>query len=211
MTDCSWPPRAGLTSVPGSGRRVDHGRPVGPREQRPFGRLFYMPDQDGRSADRLVSSTRWSGCGTPVRRRRNGSGRSARDLPLPLYARSGRPVCGPACEFHTGERLWNSSPSAAKQKRDARKGHPSSAIRPAGLVTWAVLWTAAVRRTAREFRFRVARNSDRLSPVRRRANAGPEGPASSLRPAGLEPVTSGAAVRRSNPLSYGRRQSLWDC
>ena len=57
------------------------------------------------------------------------------------------------------------------------KGH---SIRPTGFVTWAVLWTAC------EFRFRAARNSDRSSPVRRKANAGPEGPASSLRPTGFE-------------------------
>ncbi len=32
------------------------------------------------------------------------------------------------------ERTWDSSVSAAKEKRDARKGRPSSAIRPTGLV-----------------------------------------------------------------------------
>jgi len=53
-----------------------------------------------------------------------------------------------------------------------------SSIRTTGVVTWAIL------RMAREFRRLVVRNSNGFSPVRRKANAGPEGPASSLRPTG---------------------------
>lgn len=42
--------------------------------------------------------------------------------------------CSIACEFHTVEWLWNSSPSAGKRKREILKGPPASAIRPTGLV-----------------------------------------------------------------------------
>ena len=48
---------------------------------------------------------------------------------------------------------------------------PSKLVRLTGLVTRAVLWTAAVRRTAKEFRFRAAQDSDRPSPVRSTAGA----------------------------------------
>ena len=76
---------------------------------------------------------------------------------------------------------------------------PHSSLRPTGFVTW-----AAPAGAAREFRRSIVRNSNKLSPVRRKANAGPEGPALALRPTGLEPVTFGAGGQRSNPLSYGR-------
>ena len=51
-----------------------------------------------------------------------------------------------------------------------------------------------------------------ISPPEHTERAGPKRPALSVRPRGLEPLTFAAAVRRSNPLSYGRKHasaSLW--
>jgi len=104
---------------------------------------FLTPDQDGRSADRLVSSTGRNGCGTQVRRRRNRRGMPARGIPLLLYARQdsepGNALrCWRVCSVGSGCRLGGPSRRSSPQMEKGWPRHPFSICTP--------YWTTFERR-----------------------------------------------------------------
>ncbi len=90
------------------------------------------------------------------------------------------------------------SEAQAADRACKRKGGgcatPLATVRPMRTATLCVAW---------EFHEMEVWNS---GPLRGNGRGMPpkEHPSSAVRPRGLEPLASGAAVRRSNPLSYGR-------